>query len=118
MIGNQLEEIDLSKASSLFRHKVIDEFYKNTLTIHCKGTESYMRDVAILFEAAAENPISVFVLNYQRKNLPSRPPAKLFTIPPPSALLAKVEAWLNLSHREKATVFVIVKMRAIPAFMV
>lgn len=39
----------------------------------------------------------------------------MFTIPPPKALFAKVEAWLNLSHREKATVFVIVRIRAIPA---
>lgn len=49
-----------------------------------------------------------------RKTLPSRPPAKLFTIPPPKALLAKVDAWLNLSHREKAIVLVIVKIKAIP----
>lgn len=47
------------------------------------------------------------------KSLPSRPPARLFTIPPPKARVAYVEAWLNRSHREKATVLVIVKTRAI-----
>ena len=39
----------------------------------------------------------------------------MFTMPPPNARLAKVEAWLNLSHREKATVFVMVKISAIAA---
>lgn len=48
-----------------------------------------------------------------RKSLPSRPPARLFTIPPPRAELAYVDAWPNLSQREKAIVFVIVKIRAI-----
>lgn len=47
------------------------------------------------------------------KSLPSRPPAKLFTIFPPKARFAYVDAWLNLSLREKATVFVIVRTRAI-----
>ena len=47
------------------------------------------------------------------KSLPSRPPAMLFTIPPDSALLAKVDAWLKRSHLEKARVLVIVKTRAI-----
>ena len=46
------------------------------------------------------------------KSLPSRPPARLFTIDPPNALFAKVDAWLNLSHREKASVLVMVKASA------
>lgn len=44
------------------------------------------------------------------------PPAKLDAIPPVErALLANVDAWLNRSQREKATVLVIVKTRAIAA---
>jgi hypothetical protein len=58
--------------------------------------------------------IGTHVPQFYRKNLPSRPPARLFTIPPPRARLANVDAWLNLSHREKATVFVMVRIRAIP----
>jgi hypothetical protein len=37
----------------------------------------------------------------------------LVVIPRDKALLAKVDAWLNLSHLENATVLVIVKIRAI-----
>lgn len=55
-----------------------------------------------------QNIISIYL-----KSLPSRPPARLFTIPPPNARVAYVEAWLNRSHREKATVLVIVNTRAI-----
>lgn len=48
------------------------------------------------------------------KSLPSMPPAKLDANPPVErALLANVDAWLNRSQREKATVFVMVKARAI-----
>ena len=42
------------------------------------------------------------------------PPARLLANPPEYiALEAKFEAWLNLSHLEKATVFVIVRTSAI-----
>lgn len=39
-------------------------------------------------------------------------PARL---PPERALPAKLDAWLNLSHREKARVFIIVRISAIAA---
>jgi len=43
-----------------------------------------------------------------------RPPATfLARLPEPNALEAMLEAWLNLSHREKAIVFVTVRTRAI-----
>ena len=42
------------------------------------------------------------------------PPARLLANPPEYiALEAKFDAWLNLSHLEKATVFVIVRTSAI-----
>lgn len=42
------------------------------------------------------------------------PPARLFAIPPEyNAFDARFEAWLNLSHLENASVFVIVKINAI-----
>lgn len=42
------------------------------------------------------------------------PPARLLAMPPEyMALDARLEAWLNLSQREKARVFVIVKVSAI-----
>lgn len=47
-----------------------------------------------------------------RKNRPSMPPARLLTMFPESARLAKVDAWLNRSHRENATVLVMVKINA------
>ena len=41
-------------------------------------------------------------------------PAKFLANPPPTnALLARFDAWLNLSHLEKATVFVSVRTKAI-----
>lgn len=46
------------------------------------------------------------------KSLPSRPPARLFTILPPKARLAYVEAWLKRSQRENATVLVMVRTNA------
>jgi len=43
-----------------------------------------------------------------------RPPATfLARLPEPNAVEARFDAWLNLSHREKATVFVMVRTRAI-----
>lgn len=48
------------------------------------------------------------------KNLPIMFPAKFLAKPEPlNALPAKLEAWLNLSHLENATVFVMVKANAI-----
>lgn len=47
------------------------------------------------------------------KNLPIMPLARLPAMPPDKALLANVEAWLKRSQREKATVLVTVKIRAI-----
>lgn len=48
--------------------------------------------------------------------LPSMPVMIELPIPPTlSTLLVKLFAWLNLSHLLKATVFVIVRMRAITA---
>ena len=46
-------------------------------------------------------------------SLARKPPAILVPIPPDRALLAKVDAWLNLSHLENAPVLVIVRIRAI-----
>ncbi|KAL9012984.1 MAG: hypothetical protein Q9173_002300, partial [Seirophora scorigena] len=41
--------------------------------------------------------------NEPLKNLPNSPPARLFAMPPEYiALEARLEAWLNLSHRENA----------------
>lgn len=50
---------------------------------------------------------------YRVKSLLNTPPATLLAKPPPyMALDAKFEAWLNLSHLEKASVFVIVRTSA------
>ena len=50
------------------------------------------------------------------KNRPTMFPAiVLANPPPPNAPLVRLEAWLNLSHLEKATVFVSVRTRAITA---
>lgn len=47
------------------------------------------------------------------KNLPIIFPARLRAMPlPMNALPAMLEAWLNLSQREKARVFVIVSIKA------
>lgn len=62
---------------------------------------------------AKKNAVPPYKTPVYLKSLPSRPPARLFTMPPPSALLAYVEAWLNRSQREKAKVFVTVKTSAI-----
>ena len=52
-------------------------------------------------------------LSHRFHNLPKIPPAILLAIPLPYiALLAKLLAWLNLSHRENATVFVMVRTSA------
>ena len=56
---------------------------------------------------------SDIVQRHYLNSLPRTPPAILLAIPPDKALLANVDAWLNLSHLENATVLVIVKMRAI-----
>lgn len=48
------------------------------------------------------------------KNLPTKFPAMFVARPPPlNARPAKLEAWLNLSHLEKATLFVRVRTSAI-----
>lgn len=56
------------------------------------------------------------ILNVKNQPLNIRlniPPARLLAMPPEyMALEARLEAWLNLSQREKASVFVIVRMRA------
>ena len=52
------------------------------------------------------------------KNRPTMFPARVLANPPPlNAPLVRLEAWLNLSHLEKATVFVIVRTRAITISM-
>jgi hypothetical protein len=48
------------------------------------------------------------------KNLPTRFPAIFLANPLPiKAVFARFDAWLNLSHRENATVFVMVRINAI-----
>lgn len=60
-----------------------------------------------------ENQIS-HLKTHREKNLPSIPVAKLLAMPPESiADPARFDACPNLSHREKARVFVIVRLRAI-----
>ena len=55
-------------------------------------------------------------LPHRPNNLPNIPPARLLAIPPEYiALEARFDAWLNLSHREKARVLVIVRTNAIAA---
>lgn len=50
---------------------------------------------------------------YREKSLPNTPPATLLANPPPyMALDAIFDAWLNLSQRENASVFVMVRTRA------
>lgn len=50
----------------------------------------------------------------QRKSLLNIPPAILLANPPEYiALEARLDAWLNLSQRENATVFVMVRTNAI-----
>lgn len=54
--------------------------------------------------------------NHHPKNLPnSAVPTVLASPPVPIALFAILDAWLNLSHLEKANVFVIVRTIAITA---
>ena len=93
----------------------IGSLYQNMLTIQLRyweigGAGNHHCSIKLTSRRIYRYKLSVI---NQRKNLPIRPPAKLFTIPPPKALLANTDAWLNLSHREKATVFVIVRTRAI-----
>ena len=58
-------------------------------------------------------PLNQLLLANIRLNIP---PAKLLAIPPEyMALEARLDAWLNLSHREKARVFVIVRTSAMTA---
>jgi hypothetical protein len=66
-------------------------------------------------ENAFPNPDFLFDLSSRhRKNLLNSPPATFLASPPEyKALLAKLDAWPNLSALEKATVFVIVRMSAI-----
>jgi hypothetical protein len=53
------------------------------------------------------------VVSLYLKNRPIMFPARLDAMPPPrKAEPAKVDAWLNLSQREKATVLVMVRTRA------
>ena len=75
------------------------------------------RSLNTLFDSQQEPDISYFtsfVERYYLKSLLNIPVAKLDASPPVDrALLANVDAWLNRSQREKATVLVIVKARAI-----
>lgn len=49
----------------------------------------------------------------------NRPPARFLAIPPEyMALEARLDAWLNLSQREKARVFVIVRTRAMTGWWI
>src|SRR6266536_5703140 len=63
-------------------------------------------------EDAVRDP-RYLMLRHYRKNLLTNPPATFLASPPEyNALLAKFDAWLNLSALENATVFVIVRMNA------
>jgi hypothetical protein len=70
-----------------------------------------------VFVSQQEPDISYFTSSVERyylKSLLNIPVAKLDASPPVDiALLAKVDAWLNRSQREKATVLVMVKASAI-----
>lgn len=49
----------------------------------------------------------------------NRPPARFLAIPPEyMALEARLDAWLNLSQRENARVFVIVRTRAMTGWWI
>jgi len=55
----------------------------------------------------------MLLMNHRLNQLEIMPPARLRAIPEPyMAFEANPVAWLNLSHLEKARVFVIVRTRA------
>ena len=92
-------------------------FTKNTYTI-TKQTPNYLL-YAFVDKITEKKGTKWTGLNLnkffqRRKSLPNTLPARLLAMPPEyMALEAKLDAWLNLSQREKASVLVMVRTRAI-----